>query len=587
MLRLATRQGTAILLARSSLLAPAVCVPITQQRRTFFGLGEVVGVLANPAETIRQLKESKELLTRAREETELRNEKKRIPKKHTFSKLPGFHGRENEQALLRKVLAGNPQMNVIFGATSVGKTALMRQVLAGDDYYVIKFDLRISGFADLKTLYLALCEQFKNLFEEMHDEEMDKLAITFKHLTLELDDREEKNPEFKATVADLADLMETLQSCLLKYWEYDPKAKLEAERAKKQDANESNTDKPKQLRKIDTATDDSGNANRKEIIVEPQTEEDKKAKEEEDNLFKKRPIVFLVDEAHKLPALIDDQLSLKVFLDTLLVLTKQDRLCHVILSTSDSFFQHFLRSMNVGHHAQLMTIGDCTKSETRQFFKDEIMPTVPDDLKSKVDFEEVYAAFGGKLSHISDYMSVWVNNSGQSVTPLNSAIFTQAYTLLQFHLTHESFDTYSPLSTATAWSNPEDETQFSRKDLIYIMRKLVKEPYSLPYFELCRNIGTAQTDAMIKTRVLDLRWTGTVSPEQDWIERVWSKDGVERPIVLPMTRIVRRAMEVVLGEIDAAEEEDAKESSVTGNTLGKDATSRQSEGPLYRGDGKR
>ncbi|TLD26276.1 hypothetical protein E2P81_ATG08088 [Venturia nashicola] len=581
MLRLTTRRGTAILSSRCSLLAPAVSG--AQQRRTFFGLGELVGVLANPAETIRQLKESKELLTKAREETELRNEKKRIPKKHTFSRLPGFHGRENEQALLRKVLAGNPQMNVIFGATSVGKTALLRQVLAGDDFYVIKFDLRISGFADLRTLYLALCEQFKNLFEEMHDEEMDKLGITFKHLTLELNEREEKNPEFKVTVADLADLMETLQSCLLRYWEYDPKANLEAEREKKQGADKASTDKPEQLRKIDTVTDDSGNASPKERIVEPQHEEDSKTKSEEDNLFKKRPIVFLVDEAHKLPALIDDQLSLKVFLDSLLVLTKQDRLCHVILSTSDSFFQHFLRSMNVGHHSQLMTIGDCTKSETRQYFKDEILPTVPDDLKSKVDFEEVYAAFGGKLSHISDYMSVWVNKSAQSVTPFNSAIFTQAYTLLQFHLTHESFDTYSPLSTATAWSNPEDETQFSRKDLIHVMRKLVNEPYSLPYFELCRHIGTAQTDAMIKTRVLDLRWTGTVSPEQDWVERVWSKDGVERPIVLPMTRIVRRAMEVVLGEIDTADE-NGKESSA--NASRKDATLGQGGGPLHRGDGK-
>jgi AAA+ ATPase superfamily predicted ATPase len=69
--------------------------------------------------------------------------------------------------LLRKVLAGNPQLNVLFGATSVGKTALLRQVLAGDEFYVIKFDLRISGFADLRSLYLALCEQFQNLFEEV------------------------------------------------------------------------------------------------------------------------------------------------------------------------------------------------------------------------------------------------------------------------------------------------------------------------------------------------------------------------------------------------------------------------------------
>jgi hypothetical protein len=60
-------------------------------------------VLANPAETIRQLKESKELLAKAQEETELAKEKKRIPKKHTFSKLPGFHGRDTEQ--------GNAHMN--------------------------------------------------------------------------------------------------------------------------------------------------------------------------------------------------------------------------------------------------------------------------------------------------------------------------------------------------------------------------------------------------------------------------------------------------------------------------------------------
>jgi hypothetical protein len=66
-------------------------------------VGEIVGVIANPAETIRQLKESKELLAKAREETELAKERKRIPKKHTFSKLPGFHGRETEQGMPRSM----------------------------------------------------------------------------------------------------------------------------------------------------------------------------------------------------------------------------------------------------------------------------------------------------------------------------------------------------------------------------------------------------------------------------------------------------------------------------------------------------
>jgi len=401
----------------------------------------------------------------------------------------------------------------------------------------------------------------------MHDEEMDKLAITFKHLTINLNETEQNNPEFKISVADLADLMETLQSCLLRYWEYDPKAKAD-EKKKNQIAEGEQREGSEQLstRKVDIITSDNPQVDG----TARSTTEDAEGKGDQgvanEKLFKKRPIVFFMDEAHKLPALVSDQLSLKVFLDTLLVLTKQDRLCHVILSTSDSFFQHFLRSMNVGHHSQIMTVGDCTKKETHEFFTDEIMPLIPDNLKHKVDFEEVYEAFGGKLSHIQDYMSVWINAEGE-ITPYQSAIFTQAYTLLQFHLTHESFDTYSPLSTATAWANANDETQFTRSDLLYVMRKLVSAPYSLPYFDLCRKIGTAQADSMVKTRVLDLRWTRSVSPEQEWVERVWSEDGIERPIVLPMTRIVRKAMEVSLREEDrraeVEDEEKQKASDIT------------------------
>lgn len=107
------------------------------------------------------------MLKKAKEDMELSREAKRIPRKHTFSKLPGFHGRKNERALLRRILSHNPKLSVIFGATSVGKTALLREVLANDDFYVIKFDLRISGFADLKTLYIALSEQFETFFEEV------------------------------------------------------------------------------------------------------------------------------------------------------------------------------------------------------------------------------------------------------------------------------------------------------------------------------------------------------------------------------------------------------------------------------------
>jgi hypothetical protein len=175
-----------------------------------------------------------------------------------------------------------------------------------------------------------------------------------------------------------------------------------------------------------------------------------------------------------------------------------------------------------------------------------------------MDFEEVYDAFGGKLSHVTDYLAAWINAEG-NLTPYTSAIFTQAYTLLQFHLTHARFETFSPLSAATSGnSTAEDPARFTPSDLIYVMKKLVDSPHSFPYFTLCREIGTDEVDSMIKARLLDLRWTKTVRPEQEWEERVWSEDGIERPVVLPMTRIVRKAMEVVLKEEELLQQGKAK-----------------------------
>lgn len=50
---------------------------------------------------------------------------------------------------------------VIFGGTSVGKTALLREVLSQERYHVVYFDLRVAGSADLKSLFFALTVQFE------------------------------------------------------------------------------------------------------------------------------------------------------------------------------------------------------------------------------------------------------------------------------------------------------------------------------------------------------------------------------------------------------------------------------------------
>lgn len=53
------------------------------------------------------------------------------------------------------------------------------------------------------------------------------------------------------------------------------------------------------------------------------------------------------------PALIHSTGAMKCLLDAMLVLTKQDRLCHVIHATSEPFYQTWLRRANVMQHCKV------------------------------------------------------------------------------------------------------------------------------------------------------------------------------------------------------------------------------------------
>jgi hypothetical protein len=55
------------------------------------------------------------------------------------------------------------------------------------------------------------------------------------------------------------------------------------------------------------------------------------------------------------PGLIQSVEAMKALLDSMLVLTKQDRLCHVIHATSDPFYQTWLRQLNVMQHCKVHT----------------------------------------------------------------------------------------------------------------------------------------------------------------------------------------------------------------------------------------
>jgi hypothetical protein len=61
----------------------------------------------------------------------------------------------------------------------------------------------------------------------------------------------------------------------------------------------------------------------------------------------------LITLALSRPALIQSTETMKCLLDSMLVLTKQDRLCHVIHATSDPFYQTWLRQLNIMQHCKV------------------------------------------------------------------------------------------------------------------------------------------------------------------------------------------------------------------------------------------
>ena len=73
--------------------------------------------------------------------------------------------------------------------------------------------------------------------------------------------------------------------------------------------------------------------------------------------------------------------------------------------------------------------------------------------------------------------------------------------------------------------------EFSAMQLLKVMSRLAAlGTHYLPYFHLCRELGVRAVDGMVKGRVLDLRWTETVTREVGEEMRVRS---AAMPIPIP------------------------------------------------------
>ncbi|AOW06339.1 hypothetical protein B0I72DRAFT_142446 [Yarrowia lipolytica] len=562
-------------------------------------LSFLLGSLMSPVDAIKNLRDTKTLLEQTKDELLDTYEQTQIPRVHTFSPPPGYFPRKNEMATLQRALSTDPAFVCMFGGSSVGKTALLRKVLSGQTspdqnmimggwgvgntvggpsmseheqhkFVVIHFDLRIAGFSDRVGLYIRLAAAMEGFFQEVVDEyqrdgvgeeakkEYEKYfkghILTFKHARKDMEQKLEdafksasgRTREEACLSGDIAKLMEMFQSSMLSYWEFDPH-KILKEREKIQD------------KAMQQVKDNGGKLALKMLDQDEllRKTKDEIARRSGLTMGSKRVPVFIFDEAHRLPTLIDDEDCLKTLLDSFLVLTKQDRLCHVIQCTSDAFYMLWLRAINVSQHSKIITIDDATYEETRKFWHDSLLASTvsktqsPGLLKNKLpDFDVVWDFFGGRFAYITDFVAEFINAQGE-INPYNSSSFVHSYTLLNLFLTHQSFDTYSSLPESIDFTVDMDP-----EVLLSVCVQILRNKYnsedpqrtrgSINYFDSCALYGTEHVNALVKSRILNINWTEPVGDRLSNEGPQLTPECIYRPQLQPMSRVVEKAMEVVL-----------------------------------------
>ncbi|KZT53895.1 hypothetical protein CALCODRAFT_485985 [Calocera cornea HHB12733] len=496
------------MISRGCLLArPRVLHPIlTYQRhriyaRSFWGIGEIIGVLTAPGQTLQQLSDVRKELQNAKAEMDEAKERDRLPPVRTFVQAEGYFPRKKEEAVVRRILEGPPEFTVIFGATSVGKTAMLRHILTSPRYFVLPLDLRIAGFADPQSMYFALSMQFEQYFLQLGDllegykEECENIALSFKHQRLDVTRRVDGDGRPVGT-SDTAALLELLQNALVRYWSFDPSFK--------EEDNE-------QTEKVD----------------DNQQEEVQRSPE------KKVPVWF-IDEAHKLPSLVDEDADyLKTLIDGMVVLTKQERLCHVVHATSDSLYMETLVGLSVASHVKFMRINDPDKETTMDYVRHQLLRPFAQDHQTEVlnHFEDIYEVIGGKLLHWESGVREWAD---EGIPITQSSHVSQAYILVNNFL-HPSAITELP-------------THFLKSSL-RLFERLVSPTDRVQYFDALHQFGPELVTALLQSGLVEIRWDGRIGDEPKK-NKIMEGD-VRKPLLEPMTPAIRWAMGKVLKEWDA------------------------------------
>ncbi|CAG8473289.1 2215_t:CDS:2, partial [Paraglomus brasilianum] len=262
--------------------------------------------------------------------------------------------RKRELVKFKNAFSAEPELHVVLGPPSTGKTALIREVTSRGDFNPIFINCRGGQFDTPKMIYDSISSQFAPFFKKYTD--IFKKLFERGEINYIMNDIQLKIKPFGGdpiTSNNVRKLLDGIGNALPNWTHWDG--------------------------------------------------------------YKVPPPILVINEANMFSQLghsEEGKILLKSILNWMVVNTKEMGRFHVVLTSSDSFFFNWIVNLLHIPHATPYVVGDLSKEEAKEYFEKHVLPRYEcKELEGK--FDRVCRITGTRMLIIDRYVKEYKNYDGK------------------------------------------------------------------------------------------------------------------------------------------------------------------------------
>ncbi|CAG8641143.1 1458_t:CDS:2 [Funneliformis mosseae] len=309
-----------------------------------------------------------------------------------YSTKVDFFNRKRELVNFRNAFSGDPQLHVVLGPPSSGKTALVRQITSKDKLFNPLFiNCRKGQFDTPARVYDSIYSQFHPFFDKYKDSLKQVVGGTLNAGYTGLSVGYEVGGASATTSNDVTRLLDNINTYLPNwtFW----------------------------------------------------------------NGHNIPPPILIIDEANMFSQLAkNDGTLLKSILNWLVLNTKEEERFHAVLTSSDSFFFNWIENLLHIPHATPYVVGDLSKEEAEEYFEKRVLPKHEcKELEGK--FDHVRKITGTRMLIIDRYVKEYQNFKGKLAVS-DFSVYGSEYSKLKAGL-HPNKLKYSDKPNLPLWKDSD------------------------------------------------------------------------------------------------------------------------------------